>query len=554
MKLVAVVMGLLALAVPPAATARMLVGPDASHLARVVMGVWVFKAMLLLHTVLLAWWVRDRANIRETAGLVDADSGLSHTSQTDRWTVWTLAVLLGGALVLRSIGLQEGLWYDEIKTWVLFVSQPLGHVVSTFDDQNQHLLYSIAAKLTTSLFGPDAWALRLPAVLGGVASLWAVYWFGTHVGGKREAFLATAVLTFSYHHVWFSQNARGYTGLLLFSLLSTGLFLRLVANERPTDRGLPVAYGMTIALAMLTHVTAGAVFVAHAVVGLAILWRGRGPNETPARAPILWGLVLAVTLSIQLYAIVLPQMAGAILLTPSHGGSGIEWKNPLWMLTELVRGLGRGVPGGPLTLLAGVAVLGVGTVSFGRRQPVATALMLLPGVVTGAVILALGHNLWPRFFFFSAGFAALLLVRGLFAGAALIHLPAAPRWASVATGLAILVSAGTVPRAWAAKQDYFGALEYVEEARAEGDAVAIVDLSIRLYKEYWETDWVVVDDAGDLRELEGQHERTWLVYAFPTSLSTLHPDVWSRLQDQYELAAEFPGTVSGGNVIVMVNR
>ena len=561
MKLVTVVLGLLALALPPTGTARVLVGTDASHLSQVVAGVWIFKVMLLLHTAFLGWWLARPASFADVDSEADSDAGSDADSPfleadgVDKRTAWALAVLLLGALVLRLIGLGEGLWYDEMKTWILFVSQPMGHVVATFDDQNQHLLYSVAAKLTTLLFGPSAWALRLPAVLAGVASLWAVYWFGTQVGSKREAFLAAAILTFSYHHVWFSQNARGYTGLLLFSLLASGLFLRLVRREQAAGLGLPVAYGFTIALAMLTHVTAGAVLAAHAVIGLAVLWKRRAsPSHAAARAPIVWGLVLAVTISIQLYAIVLPQMASAIVLTPSHGGTGIEWKNPLWMLTELVRGLGRGLPGGPLALVAGVAVLGIGTVSFARRQPLATTLMLVPGAITGVVILALGHNLWPRFFFFSAGFAVLLLVHGLLAGAALVRLPAAPRWASAAAGLAILVSAGTVPSAWAAKQDYLGAMEYVEGARAEGDAVAVLDLSIRAYTEYWETDWVGVNDASELREVEGRHERTWLVYTFPTSLATLHPDVWSRLQDRYQMAAEFPGTVSGGDVIVMVSQ
>ena len=50
---------------------------------------------------------------------------------------------------------------------------------------------------------------------------------------------AAGLLTVSYHHVWFSQNARAYTALLFFTLIATTLCLRmcrapLVANRRTT--------------------------------------------------------------------------------------------------------------------------------------------------------------------------------------------------------------------------------------------------------------------------------------------------------------------------------
>jgi 4-amino-4-deoxy-L-arabinose transferase-like glycosyltransferase len=461
-------------------------------------------------------------------------------------------VLLAIALALRVIGLGEGLWFDEVKTWVRSVNLPIGQIVATFNDQNQHVLYSITAKLTTAWFGEGAVGLRLPAVGFGVAGLWAVYWFGRRLVSQREAFLATAILTFSYHHVWFSQNARGYTGLLFFSLLASGLLLRLLEDER-RGYGLAIAYGAAVALAMYTHLTAAAVFAAHALVGLVVLWKRRASPGAANAAPIVWAGILAVTFSIQLYAFVLPQTA-AVLLEPSVGGVSIEWKNPLWLLTEAVRGLGRGVPGGPIAIAAGATILMIGAVSVARRNLAAAAVMIVPVLITVGVIFALGHNLWPRFFFFGAGFAALLLVRGLFASAERLIPRSAPTWAGAAMALAVLASASTVPAAWGAKQDFVGTLEYVDRVRADGDAVVMLDMAILPYQEYWEVDWRIIRDAGELQAVEAQHERTWLVYTFPTSLTTLQPDVWARMQDSYLQAAEFSGTVAGGDVIVMVNR
>jgi len=47
-----------------------------------------------------------------------------------------------------------------------------------------------------------------------------------------EVLLAGALLAVSYHHVFFSQNARGYTAFLFFALLSTDLFLTVLEAVR----------------------------------------------------------------------------------------------------------------------------------------------------------------------------------------------------------------------------------------------------------------------------------------------------------------------------------
>ncbi len=542
----ALLLAALALGLPPSWTARSLVGPGAPHLSQVVLGVWILKAASLWHAGLLLWWHRRRGDVRPSTG------SSQEPARLDGRTARIVGALLAIALALRLIGLGEGLWFDEIKTWVRFVSLPIGQLVATFNDQNQHALYSVTAKLTTTVFGEGAIGLRLPAVVFGVAGLWAVYWLGRQLMSQREAFLATSILTFSYHHVWFSQNARGYTGLLFFSLVASGLFLRLLEDERRGYR-LSIAYGVAVALAMYTHLTAAAVFAAHALIGIVFLWRRRGSPEGGSVAAIVWAGILAVTFSIQLYALVLPQIA-AVLLEPSVGGVSIEWKSPLWLISEAVRGLGRGVPGGPIAIAGGVAILTIGAVSIARRNLAAAAVMTIPVLITAGVIFALGHNLWPRFFFFAAGFAALLLVRGLFATAERLIPRAAPAWASAAMALAVLVSASTVPAAWGAKQDYVGALEYVDRVRADGDAVVMLDMAILPYQEYWEVDWLIIESADELEAVEERHERTWLVSTFPTSLTTLQPDVWARIQESYLQAAEFPGTVAGGDVIVMVNR
>ena len=117
-----------------------------------------------------------------------------------------------------------------------FARPPLAHIVSSFPDQNQHMLFSVLAHGSLRLFGENAWALRL--TLGRIRA-------GEHLGAfllgriiltRSEALLACTLMTFSYHHIWFSQNARGYMGLLFTAILATWFGAR-------RSRGIPGAGG-----------------------------------------------------------------------------------------------------------------------------------------------------------------------------------------------------------------------------------------------------------------------------------------------------------------------
>lgn len=473
---------------------------------------------------------------------------------TARRTFLGLGVVLVTGLVLRLIGLGEGLWFDEIKTQVRHVVEPLGMILTTYDDQNQHLLYSVLARIGFAIFGEGAAVLRWPAVAFGVASLWAVYWFGRRVAGRLESLLAAAFLAVAYHHVWFSQNARGYTGLLLWTLLSTGFFIELLRNGRRDRWGLSVGYGATIALALYTHLTAAVLPVAHAAVAA---WALGGPRvqarARPRPGPLIVGLLLAGTLSLQLYAPVADQVA-AVLLEPTLAGVSIEWKNPVWLATETLSGLGAGLPGGVLALIPAAVVGGVGLASHVRREPLAAWAMLLPLVATATAILILGHNLWPRFFFFGAGFAVLIGLRGLTVVTGTLGGRRGPAIAAVIGLLAVAGSAATVPGAWGPKQDYEGAEAFIDRRAGAEDAIVMVDMAILPFMEWKGRDWRTVADAAELAQVEAAHERTWLIYSFPMSLEALQPDVWERVRSEYRLAARFGGTVRGGDLIVMVRE
>src|SRR5262249_24105119 len=145
------------------------------------------------------------------------------------------------------------------------------------DDQNNHLLYTLLARLSFLIFGESVWSLRLPAVLFGVGSIWAVYLFSCQVATWKEGLLSAGFLAFSYHHVWFSQNALGYTALLFWTLLSSWLIVRA---WREAKVELWLMYGLTTALGLLTHITMAFVVVGQGIAYLVSVYdSGKGKRR-----------------------------------------------------------------------------------------------------------------------------------------------------------------------------------------------------------------------------------------------------------------------------------
>lgn len=495
---------------------------------------------------------------------------------SDRAVAVWLGLILVVAAAARLHALGTGLWFDEILTLVHDASKPFARIVTTYDSQNSHLLYSVLAAASVSAFGETAWALRLPAALFGVAGVAAVYAFGARIGGRLEALFAAAILAVSYHHVWFSQDARGYTALMFFVVVGSGAFLGLLGAGRggesgeavPSGQAVPsgeagarrtrravLLYAVSMALAAYTHLTGLLVVASHGIVWAGAAFADRRRGRPVRRAPAV-AVGLAALGATALYAPVLPGVIEAFL-RPDPATQAVRattrWTSPLWMIAETARGLARGAPGGVLALAAGAVVGAAGLVDHARRSPAVAAVLVLPSVLVVGVVLATGHNLWPRFLFFGAGFAVLIAVRGVVALAAAASPRRGRAIAAVALALAVVASAARVPAAWGPKQDYGSARAFVEARRSPGDAVVTLAMATLPWPEEPEG-WtgLVTDDLDRLEAIERDHDRTWAIWAFPTWVEATQPRIWARMRSDYRRVAVFPGTVAEGAVVVAV--
>lgn len=531
--------------VPSATIAEHLTSSSQVTAQQLLTGASLFRlglGILGLVTIVLSYrdlpfWTSSKAQVRQRA------------EPTPRIALVSLSTILVSSLALRLYGLGSGLWYDEIVTDVLYARLPYGEIVTSYASENQHFLYSLMAHASYQIFGESAWALRLPAVMFGVGSIAAMYLFAREVASTKEALLSAALLSFSYTHIWFSQNARGYSGLLCLTLVASWLYLRGLKYGESRDW---LLYAVAIALGFYIHVTMAFVTAAHLLAYVCTVIRTQPETFSRRWSGLILGFGLAALLTFQLYSLVLPQLVGSM---GREATAVTTWKNPLWTILEIARGLQANFAGGAVALIA-IVVFGVGAMSYAQRRPIVLELLVVPTVVGSVVTIGLGHPLWPRFFFFAVGFGALIVIRGTILLAEMVgarlRLPEDRRaWIGTVIGCGlVLVSAKTLPFAYLPKQDYRGAATFVEAQEQPGDSVVMTGLAAFPYAKEYHKPWTDVESVDALDTIRRHAKRTWLIYTFPTVLAADDPDMMQSILHDFQVVAQFPSTVDGGTIVV----
>jgi hypothetical protein len=193
-------------------------------------------------------------------------------------------------------------------------------------------------------------------------------------------------------------------------------------------------------------------------------------------------------------------------------------------------------------------------------MPALALLLVVPAATVAVVMLGLGRNLWPRLFFFVAGFGVLVAVEGIRCAArrlATLVLPRLPRAAPSleAAALAAIVAAclWTLPRAYSPpKQDYGAALRWIEAARRPGEPVLAVGVMTRfVYEQDLPTDFLLAETPADLDASIPRGTSGYAVFAISEFVRSRHRPLWDLLQDEGREVARFPANMNDGDVVVL---
>jgi uncharacterized membrane protein len=148
-----------------------------------------------------------------------------------------LLFILLTAIALRLAFLNQPMRFDEAFTFLRFASRPLFEGLTTYTEPNNHLFHTLLVHISTSIFGDQPWAIRLPALLAGIALVPITYWVTRIYYNASAALLAAGLVATSSVLIEFSTNARGYTLVCCFFLLLLGLAFSLIFSPRPEGEG-----------------------------------------------------------------------------------------------------------------------------------------------------------------------------------------------------------------------------------------------------------------------------------------------------------------------------
>jgi mannosyltransferase len=296
------------------------------------------------------------------------------------------AIIAGGLLRFVALG-HQSLSHDEGVTAVTVLQPKLLDTLRVIphSERTPPLFYALLWGWTR-VFGEGVFALRSLSALFGTLAIPAAYLAGRELASRRAGLIAALLVAFNPFLVWYSQEARAYSLLILLSAAALFLFARALRSGHPRDYGL---WALASALALASHYYAAFPL---AVEAGWLLRRGR-------RRPAIGAVAVVCAVGLALAPLAAYQARGH---SESDSGSGVSLIQRLVNVpvgfgaaqrlgTEGAAATGGGARavewGGSLALLAAVGVAGLALRGGGgeRRRAVWTA----GSICAGALLLPL---------------------------------------------------------------------------------------------------------------------------------------------------------------------
>ena len=455
------------------------------------------------------------------------------------------------AALVRMPFLADGLWYDEIAAFLGYSLGGPGTAVGTYYSPANHVLHSLLAWCSTSLFGVDEVTVRVPSFLAGVGAVVAVGFLGREAGGARLGAVAAALAAFMPTAVLPATEARGYSLMTLFAALASALFMR---GWRRGGTGTWALYAACCALGVWSHLVTVCVPAFHAAW---CAWKlvaagGSAPDDARGiRRRALGGLVAvacAAGITALLYAPIIPAIVALQREFRALDGNEPTLLGPEGRMMLLSLG-GSWNTWGSLAALP-LVLAGLAAARGDTRVRDFLVISLGGALVALAFPLFLNSWLYARFLAFTVPGVAVLLAAGLL-------------WINARRPRAAWLLAACAVGAWIAvlttvgpRQQLREAVKWVVDHRTEREQAFAVGLPDDVHRWYSTACGIEMPGSGpyarDLDERLAMRGNAWAVLLYPRAM----PQAAEKLRAAgFQEEARFPGWIdSGAGEIVVFHR
>lgn len=500
---------------------------------------------------------------------------LDHETRRD-WILVALITLAGAALRLSTM-LARGLWLDEaISVWQ--ASRTLEEVIQTLARGVHPPLFHVLMHYWIESLGPGEISIRSYAVIWGLLAIPAAFWAGKIIYGRRVGLIAAALVAYSPYHIWYSQEARMYSMMFFFAMMSLGFMARALDTNHASDWW---GYAVFTLLGMFTHYFFSffvlgevAFYVLFVLIGghlkrrrddtTVLDWRRPRTlfDEVPTFGPWLLAMViLAVLFSLWLSrSVLMPTVndAPTNALTASAAGSGLgygqeepslAWRiDDVWLvIVELLAGFHAG-PAMYSMVAMWPLIISFSLVVTDFLRPVGKRSMLPPVAACGILVIA-ALGMWQGQVLASRYFIAVSAPAFLIAAAILADLPRHVR--PIVIGAVILLSLVM----WAnqsfdsenrMRYDTREVIAAVMDGYQEGDVVIYEPFYLRPVVAYYLPTTIpsfpfpqYADNADlrggkvklgqDLDRIAGDSRRVWIILSFQ-DIESIAGDAYNTLK------------------------
>ena len=217
---------------------------------------------------------------------------------------------LSALLIIAALTRFYGIWHWDLVDDEYFTAT---HAYERYKSFVNPTYYSLVV-FTYEIFGSDPWLSRLPSLLISIFTIPIVFTLCRKHLGNSTAIFTVILIMFSSWHLYFSQLARFYSGVFLFSFISYVFFYRAIYSTKAQHLALALASSL---IAISFHVTAIFVPFSVAFAYLIILASHTKLNESIETRNIKIYLLLCISGGIAL----LPFLFGVLDRWVSTGQS-----------------------------------------------------------------------------------------------------------------------------------------------------------------------------------------------------------------------------------------
>lgn len=260
------------------------------------------------------------------------------TEETFKNPFLYLIILIIG-IGLRLINLTNGLWLDEI--WSMAMSAPektVVDIINTCKTDSHPPLFDIMLHYFLVFFGDNDINGRLLALFIGQISILATFYYTLRLSKSYfAAFLAFAMVVFSFFHIYYSIEGRFYTFFYLLSITVISEFYLFLRDKKINNI---IVFVIISGLLVYTHYYGAILIFALYVIAL-FLWLIKDIDRKTFLISALGGVIILILFLPWLPYMFMGQQKESWMMNPGIGDFfsylyQYSGKNPVELLFVLI--------------------------------------------------------------------------------------------------------------------------------------------------------------------------------------------------------------------------